>query len=88
MKKELLCPKCGEKLRDNVEKKQMVTGGLCRFVYGKMRNDVDAQKLQCDGCDINFHARGEAVCFSTWERGEATEQWERNYILEMEAVQL
>ena len=88
MKKELLCPDCGKKLRTNLVEKQMVTGDFARFVYGKFRPDVDAQKLQCDGCDINFKARSEAVCFSNWERGEEAEQWERHYIIEREAFQV
>lgn len=88
MKKELLCPSCGAKLRSNLENKQMVSGDFARFVYGPMRPDVDAQKLQCDGCDEHFKARGDAVCFSNWDREEMPEQWERHYIIEMEAFQL
>lgn len=88
MKRELLCKSCGEKLRNNIEAKQMVTGEFVRFTYGPMKPTVDAQKLQCDGCHQHFKKGAPAVCFSNWERDEVPDAWENVYIIEQEHVQL
>lgn len=87
MKKELLCKECGDLLRKNIEEKQAVSGEFCRFVYGPMKPNVDAQKLQCDGCHRHFKKSAPSVCFSNWERDQLPEPWEHVYIIEMEHVQ-
>ena len=77
MKRELLCEKCGTRIKSIKESKH---GELSKVVEGKLK----AEGLVCDSCDKDLKVGEKVYALSIWttSHGIKYSPWEKSYLTE------